>query len=371
MLFNLDTPNNQVIEGFTRFSGWYIPDTKNDDYDDIRLLVNGISYCKVDFGLKREDVYQIHSKLINSLSSGWAADFVVNKHIEGKTVEISIIDFTRDIILHKKCYLCHSSHVTSKKKKLVNLRLMCPFCRNEIKNSFCDKCNIGFDSIVDGVCFFLPKEQSPIIRLSETNPTHPYSNRVLEIINQHKKGIVLDFGCGNIDDNLVFDNVIGLDVACYKNTDMIVSTDVLPFFDNTFDAIVSQATFEHIRKPWLVADELYRILKPTGHLYVETAFMQPYHGDPSHYFNMTKNGFKEIFEKFKIQKLGIAPHQHMSWSLEMQIQSILPFLTNQMIKNEFKGFLEFVVQNRELMDNSLDSYSSSILAAGFYLEATK
>jgi ubiquinone/menaquinone biosynthesis C-methylase UbiE len=77
----------------------------------------------------------------------------------------------------------------------------------------------------------------------------------------------------------------------------------LPFRDESMSVVVSQATFEHVRNPFQAAAEIWRVLEPGGRLYVETAFMQPVHAAPFHYFNMTTWGAEQVFKQFTITKL--------------------------------------------------------------------
>jgi len=40
----------------------------------------------------------------------------------------------------------------------------------------------------------------------------------------------------------------------------------LPFQNECFDIIYSVAVLEHVKKPWIVADEMFRVLHPGGHV---------------------------------------------------------------------------------------------------------
>ena len=50
---------------------------------------------------------------------------------------------------------------------------------------------------------------------------------------------------------------------------------------------MSGAVFEHVYDPIQSAAEVRRVLKEGGRFRIDTAFMQAYHGYPSHFFNMT------------------------------------------------------------------------------------
>ena len=74
----------------------------------------------------------------------------------------------------------------------------------------------------------------------------------------------------------------------------------LPFRDNTFSLVYSQAVFEHVANPFGAADELIRVTKPGGIILTEVAFMQPLHAVPYHYFNMTPWGVEELFKSCEV-----------------------------------------------------------------------
>jgi SAM-dependent methyltransferase len=54
---------------------------------------------------------------------------------------------------------------------------------------------------------------------------------------------------------------------------------------------------EHVRDPFACAAELIRVLKPGGELVCSVPFLQPLHGFPHHYYNMTGQGVLALFEK--------------------------------------------------------------------------
>ncbi len=61
----------------------------------------------------------------------------------------------------------------------------------------------------------------------------------------------------------------------------------LPFADETFDGVISHAVMEHVRDPFGYAKDLMRVLKPGARFICHSAFLQPVHGYPHHYFNTT------------------------------------------------------------------------------------
>jgi SAM-dependent methyltransferase len=61
--------------------------------------------------------------------------------------------------------------------------------------------------------------------------------------------------------------------------------------------VISIAVLEHVRDPFRCAAELYRVLKPGGDLFVAVPFLQPFHGYPNHYYNMTSSGVRNLFKE--------------------------------------------------------------------------
>jgi SAM-dependent methyltransferase len=76
--------------------------------------------------------------------------------------------------------------------------------------------------------------------------------------------------------------------------------------DNTFEAVVAFNVFEHLREPIQAASEILRVLKPGGKVMIHTAFLQPLHEEPIHYYNATKYGVMQWFSAFDIQECQVS-----------------------------------------------------------------
>lgn len=172
--------------------------------------------------------------------------------------------------------------------------------------------------IESGIPILLPPEMRAQglgrpLQFDEHASTHPYSPASEEIIAQHTNGWVLDLGAGGKQTDHA--NVIQMDVFRFPHTDVVGSADCLPFRANAFDAVVSQAVFEHLQYPEAAAAEIWRTLKPDGLAKVDTAFLQPEHAYPHHYFNATEAGLKHWFRDFELAWSGVEFYQHPGWAL--------------------------------------------------------
>lgn len=63
-----------------------------------------------------------------------------------------------------------------------------------------------------------------------------------------------------------------------------------------FDVIYSNNVLEHLRRPWIAAENLSKMLKPGGVLITIVPFSQRYHEDPEDFFRYTHAGVVSLFE---------------------------------------------------------------------------
>ncbi len=127
-------------------------------------------------------------------------------------------------------------------------------------------------------------------------------------------GLALD--CGSGDRTFGDPRVIGFEYLPFELPDVFGDGHALPFCDNSFDIVFSQAVMEHMSDPFLAAREIARVLKPGGMLYVESAFMQPLHAVPYHFFNTTPWGIKELFTRAGLDSVALEWFGHLSGSVK-------------------------------------------------------
>jgi SAM-dependent methyltransferase len=73
--------------------------------------------------------------------------------------------------------------------------------------------------------------------------------------------------------------------------------------------------FEHYSEPKKVASELLRVLKPGGWIVVQTAFLQPEHEYPWHFYNTTSEGLRLWFRDFNIEAIRVSDNFNPLYSL--------------------------------------------------------
>lgn len=150
--------------------------------------------------------------------------------------------------------------------------------------------------------------------------SHEYDGGTLRLIEEFATGIVLDCGAGLRP--TYHPNVVNFEIADYDTTDVLGVGEALPFRDDSFDAVISIAVLEHVRNPAACAAEIVRVLKPGGKLICCVPFLQPLHGFPHHYFNMTHQGLRTLFEhRLQIDDQFVSDSGLPIWSVSWMLRS--------------------------------------------------
>ena len=175
-----------------------------------------------------------------------------------------------------------ASGITSaKKEKLSRIR---PLLRDDMTMVELEGC---FDFLTADL-----REQFNIIDTKAVS-SNVYDQRSMGLIEKYKNGIMLDCGAGRR--GIYHRNVVNFEIAAYDTTDVRGVGEILPFKDNSFDAVLSLAVLEHVKDPFACAREIIRVLKPGGELFACVPLLQPVHGYPHHYYNMTAMGLRNLF----------------------------------------------------------------------------
>jgi SAM-dependent methyltransferase len=202
------------------------------------------------------------------------------------------------------------------------------------------------------------EKQINLISKASTLPSYDSSNMQIPFIDRALQSDLLTLELGGGLDLCQNKNLIKSDAFLYsKDMHLIADAHSLPFADETFSFVYALAVFEHLHSPWIAADEIFRVLKPGGEVFVLTAFMQHEHGYPGHYFNMTRSGLERIFCNFEINQ--IKPSSHSSFDqLSYIFMDFVTFLNKVELENKLKGYkhkLEFAVKEFCKSVKDLDS----------------
>ena len=202
-----------------------------------------------------------------------------------------------------------------------------------------------------------------------------YDKYIYELIESLPDGLLLDCGAGLRPE--YFSNVVNFEISNTASTDVLGVGEDLPFVEGTFDAVISMTVLEHVKDPFKCAAEIVRVLKPGGKLLCCVPFLQPQHGFPNHYYNMTAQGLRALFEG----SLTIDNHIVTPWGKPIvALTWLVREWCNGLSENDKRQFLKlslstFLKDYSEFLDASyvknLSEAKNFELAASTYLTATK
>lgn len=143
----------------------------------------------------------------------------------------------------------------------------------------------------------------------------------------HIRGQVLDLGAGSARYKEIISSRAlkyrSCDAVKNKNIDDICDVLNLQYPEESFDTVISTQVMEHVKNPYRIATEIYKVLKPGGHVIITAPFLIPFHADPDDYFRFTPSGLSEIFKGsgFEIVESGryggffmvVSEMIHFSW----------------------------------------------------------
>jgi SAM-dependent methyltransferase len=202
---------------------------------------------------------------------------------------------------------------TSRLERLKPL-FACPGCRNHLdhlgETLKCQVCQAKYP-LVQGRPVFVPAGCDVRV-VSEGHVSNQPPERIMKDVAQIS-GWVLNLGAGGTQSKV--DHVVEVEYALFRNTDVSADAHHLPFKDNCFDAVITFNTFEHLSDPPRAAAEVYRVLKPGGKVILHTAFLQPLHESPYHFYNTTEWGLRKWFQQFQIEAVQVSDNFHPGYVL--------------------------------------------------------
>lgn len=164
--------------------------------------------------------------------------------------------------------------------------------------------------------------------------------------------------------------MINLDVTLRKHVDLLADAHKLPFADQSLDAVYSNAVLEHVQRPWKVSEEIYRVLRPGGKVFINVPFLNIIH-DEHDYFRFTDRGLDILFSDFKKVDGGVSagPSAFLGPFL---VEYVLCFIPGRYFKILVRPLLHLLAWPLKYLDFLIRSSSSLRLTAdAFYYVGVK
>lgn len=140
-------------------------------------------------------------------------------------------------------------------------------------------------------------------------------------------GIALNLGAGA--DN--YEGYVNIDLGRYPSVHIVSSLEKIPYKDASVDLLVSNSVLEHIYNYKTVVDEIYRVLKPGGFLYlcVPSQCIRHHQYD---YHRWTMPGLLSLLNKFQIVEHGSC--RGVAYSIVPLMEALIVFKTKPGIFRE-------------------------------------
>ena len=179
-----------------------------------------------------------------------------------------------------------------------------------------------------------------------------YVTRFVEEVARALPGTtrLLDAGAGECAYKEFFPHVhyVSIDAAIgeaswnYGDLNCLGALHSLPFRDQSFDAVLCTQTLEHLEWPRESVAEFFRVLNPSGVLYLTAPMAHHEHQAPYDFFRYTSFGLDSICRKAGFTEIQIVPFGGTFTRIAYEISRILSIFPSAGIKRgklQLKGIL--------------------------------
>jgi SAM-dependent methyltransferase len=110
-----------------------------------------------------------------------------------------------------------------------------------------------------------------------------------------------DYGStANFRDVYPGNEYVGLDMSEGKGVDLVLdlTKSIAPLRENHFALAICCSVLEHVDRPWVFAQNLTRVVRPGGRLFMSVPWVWRFHAYPDDYFRFSHRGVQTLFDEF-------------------------------------------------------------------------
>jgi GT2 family glycosyltransferase/SAM-dependent methyltransferase len=96
----------------------------------------------------------------------------------------------------------------------------------------------------------------------------------------------------------------GVDKRPGPGVDQMADVEALPYADGSFGTVIAMNTFEHVPRFWRGFEEVYRVLRRDGALFLSCPFYFHIHSHPSDYWRFTPEALELLLQDYPTRILG-------------------------------------------------------------------
>jgi SAM-dependent methyltransferase len=125
--------------------------------------------------------------------------------------------------------------------------------------------------------------------------------------NPQGRALVVGSKCynGKADRRALYTDAVGIDQFEGEGVDIVHDFESpLDAEHGTFDHIDCCSVLEHVKHPWIMCDNILRVMNPGATIVVSVPFIWRQHGYPSDYWRITRETLPILFPSIKWIKSG-------------------------------------------------------------------
>ncbi len=113
-------------------------------------------------------------------------------------------------------------------------------------------------------------------------------------------GTVLDIGASisPYRQYISAEQFYAMDISSSASPSLVSDAHLLCFAENTIDLVLLTEILEHCHSPWIVLENVFRVLKPGGMVIITVPFTFMFHPNPNDYYRFTSQGLEHLLRQF-------------------------------------------------------------------------